>query len=97
MTDRVLETIQDAAASKTALILVPTTASAPVWIDRVVSSSQFQSGLIILGAIASLSIVLINLQSFRQRMKVNKETIRQEKIKTLIIEHKARENNILDK
>jgi len=94
MKDHVLESLQHAASGKTAMAVGLTTASAPAWIDRVVSSLDFQNGLILLGAAVSISIVIVNFQSVRQRMATNKEVRRQERIRTAFLEAQAVERGI---
>lgn len=95
MKDHLLDSVQHAASGKTAMAVGLTTASAPAWIDKVVSSQAFSNSLIILGAFVSLTIVVVNIQSIRQRMVTNKEIRRQEKIRTALLEAQAVEKNIV--
>ncbi len=89
-----VEVAQHAASGKAAMLVAGATASAPVWIERVVSGEGFQSALILLGAIVSITIISVNIQAFRQRLITNKEKRRQEKIRTALLENQAKEKNI---
>jgi len=97
MTGQLIESVQHAASGKTALTVVIGTATAPTWIEWAIT--QVQSELfvaigIILGIFVSISIFVINIQTFLSRRKSNKEKQRQERIRTALLDQQAAEKNI---
>jgi len=97
MKDQLIESVQHAASGKAALTVVIGTATAPTWIEWAIA--QVQSELfvaigIILGIFVSISIFVINIQTFLSRRQRTKETQRQERIRTALLESQAKEKNI---
>jgi len=65
----VREEIQIMAHTKPGAAIAAGTATAPAWIDWVVTSQAAQAGIIIVGVVLSLTIIAINVQTFLQRRK----------------------------
>jgi hypothetical protein len=97
MKEQLIEGVQHAASGKVALAVGIGTATAPGWINSVntvVSGEYFGSVLILLGAIVSITIVAINIQSFWIKSQTFKQKRRQEKIRTALLEKQAEEKHI---
>jgi hypothetical protein len=97
MKEQFIEGAQHAASGKGALTVVIGTATAPSWIEWAISQVQselFVAVGIILGILVSVSIFIINIQSFLIHRKTSKEKNRQEKIRTALLEAQAKEKNI---
>ena len=83
MKEQVTEAIQHAAASKTAMVVGISGATANSWIDWLVYSEEARAVGIVLGALVSISIVLINITSIKYRRATaleEIETIKQERM-----------------
>jgi FtsH-binding integral membrane protein len=94
MSNELVESIQQAASGKAALAMGVAGITTPTWVDYIVSNSSFQAGLVLLGAIVSLTIIAVNIQSLIQRKKTNKEKYRQERIRTALLECQAKDKGI---
>jgi hypothetical protein len=73
------------------------TATAPSWIEWAISQVQselFVAVGIILGILVSVSIFIINIQSFLIRRQTSKEKNRQDRIRTALLKAQAAEKNI---
>jgi len=93
MRQQTLETVQHAAAGKAAFVAGPAIATAPSWIDFV-QGPTFQALAIILGVLVSITVILVNIQSLRQKSQVNQERRRQERIRTALLEEQAKDRGI---
>lgn len=85
--EAIQEAIQNAAASKAALVLAVGTATAPTWIDF---GGYLNAGIVALGAVVSLSIIAVNLQSWRTSMILMPLKRKQERIRTRLLEEQAK-------
>ncbi len=97
MKDQLIESVQHAASGKAALTVVIGTATAPTWIEWAIAQVQselFVAVGIVLGILVSISIFVINIQTFLSRRKSNKEKQRQERIRTALLDQQAAEKNI---
>lgn len=71
--------------------------TAPEWIawaETMAQSVWFTLAAIVLGIVVSITIITINIQTFIHRARRVKETARQERIKTAVLEHDAADRNI---
>ena len=93
MKNQIVEIIQHAASGKTGIAVVATTVSAPAWIE-VLTGDATRAMVILLGIVVSLTIIVINFQTFKVRSADYKIKERQEKIRTALLEHNARESGI---
>tara|TARA_R110000851_G_scaffold100026_4_gene215454 strand:+ start:2961 stop:3251 length:291 start_codon:yes stop_codon:yes gene_type:complete len=93
MKDQLIDIMQGAASGKTALVIGGSIATAPNWINFI-QGDMFKTVIIMVGLIVSISIILINLQSFKQRLIINQEIQEQERIRTALLKHQAHERNI---
>lgn len=97
MKEQLYENLQHAAASKGALAVGVGTATAPgwmVWINTLVSSDNFGSLMVIVGALVSITIIVVNIQSIIIKARTSKQTQRQERIRTALLEAQAAEKKI---
>lgn len=93
MKEQVIENIQHAASGKSALVAGPAIATAPAWIDFI-QGPTFQAIAILLGIVVSITVILVNIQSIRQRYAVNQQHRRQEQIRTALLEAQAEDRGI---
>ena len=93
MKEQVITTIQEAASSKTALAVGVGTASVPAWI-AFLNSENTQAIVILIGMIVSLTIICVNVQTFKARLVQNREKVRQEQLRTKLLEHEVRERGL---
>ena len=93
MPNQIIETIQHAASGKTGVAVVATTVSAPAWIE-ILNGDTTRAMVILIGIVVSLTIIIINVQTFKVRSANSKIKERQEKIRTALLEHNARESGI---
>lgn len=103
-----VQSIQQAASSKTAMVAGLTGASVELWIERIVTDSLFQNSMILIGAMVPITIILINLGRavFDYRTKDERAAIehekavqaieetRQAKLRTALLEHQAKEKGL---
>ena len=97
MKEQAIEGVQHAASGKIAMAVGIGTATGPEWIDSVntiLNSAYFGSLLILLGAVVSITIVAINIQSFWFKSQTFKQKRRQERIRTALLEAQAEEKHI---
>jgi 1,4-dihydroxy-2-naphthoate octaprenyltransferase len=97
MREQFIDGVQHAASGKAALTVVIGTATAPSWIEWAISQVQselFVAVGIILGILVSVSIFVINIQSFLIRRQTSKEKNRQDRIRTALLEAQAADKNI---
>lgn len=97
MKEQLIESIQHASASKAALAVGVGTATAPGWmgwINGLVSSDNFGSLMVIVGALVSITIIVVNIQSIIIKARTSKQTQRQERIRTALLEAQAAEKHI---
>jgi 1,4-dihydroxy-2-naphthoate octaprenyltransferase len=97
MKEQFIESMQHAASGKAALAVGIGTATAPSWIEWAISQVQselFVAVGIILGILVSVSIFVINIQSFLIRRQTSKEKNRQDRIRTALLEAQAADKNI---
>jgi hypothetical protein len=97
MKELFVESAQHAASGKAAMAVGIGTLTAPSWlqwINGLVSSDYFGSLLIVLGALVSITIVIVNVQSIIIKTQTRRETVRQERIRTALLEQQAKERNI---
>jgi 1,4-dihydroxy-2-naphthoate octaprenyltransferase len=98
MKEQLLEGAQHAASGKTALTVVIGTATAPSWIEWAISlvqSELFVAVGIVIGILVSLSIFIINIQSFFIRRRTSIQKHRQDQIRTKLLEAQAAEKHIV--
>ena len=93
MKDQVMQTVQEAASSKTALAIGLGTASVPAWVD-IINSEMTQAIAIVIGMIVSVTIILVNVQTFRVRTAEAKVRARQENLRLRLLEEQAKERGI---
>lgn len=98
MKDAVIETVQQAASGKAATAVVAATATHPMWIDAI-RGEAFQASIVILGIFVSISILLVNIQAYRNRgvkrkeeSRVFKEEQELRKLQRLIMERKLKDD-----
>mgnify|MGYP003632163947 CR=1 FL=1 len=83
MKEQAIETLQHAASTKTALLVGVSGATANSWIDWLVYSEEARAVGILLGALVSISIVVVNITSIKYRRASaleEVETIKQERM-----------------
>jgi hypothetical protein len=93
MKEQLIEGVQHAASGKVAMAVAVGAATSPKWIDLVMSPAG-QASAVVLGLVVSISIVVVNVQSVAHRAKKMRQTIRQEKIRTALLEKQAEDKNI---
>lgn len=72
-------------------------ATAPEWItwaEAMAQSVWFTLAAIVLGIVVSITIITINVQTFVHRSRRMKQTARQERIRTALLERQAAEHDI---
>lgn len=94
MKDQIVQGAQHAASGKLALTLGIGGITSPAWLD-VLQSDVFRGIAVIMGIFVAATVIMINIQNFRQKLMVNKEIQRQEQIKTALLEREAKEKNIV--
>jgi hypothetical protein len=97
MKDLIHEGVQAAASGKTAMAMAVGVATAPEWItwaEAMAQSVWFTLAAIVLGIVVSITIITINVQTFVHRSRRMKQTARQERIRTALLERQAAEHDI---
>jgi len=67
MSSIVKEQIQQLAHSKTGVVVGAGGVTAKTWVDWVVNSPEAQAAIIVVGFLLSISIIVVNVQTFLQR------------------------------
>lgn len=93
MRDWMATSVQDVASGKMAFSLGIGGVTSPAWLD-IIQLDAFKMVAIAFGVVVSITVILVNIQSFRQKLIVNKEIQRQEHIKTALLEREAKEKDI---
>jgi uncharacterized protein YacL len=102
------QNIQQAASSKSAILVGLTGASVELWIKELVTDPLFQNSMILVGAMVPITIILINISKLwsdyqtRDERKVveeekatqAKEETRQAKLRTLLLEDQVKEKGL---
>jgi len=94
MKQHILDVVQETASSKTALVVGAATASAPAWINFL-NSEYTQAIVILIGMTLSVTIICVNIQTFKARITVNKVKEYQEQLRTALLEQQAKEKGLL--
>lgn len=94
MRDYMASTVQDVASGKLAFSLGIGGVTSPAWLDFI-QLDAFKAVAIVFGIFVSLTVIVVNIQNVRQKLIVNKEIRRQEKIRTALLERQAEEKNII--
>jgi uncharacterized membrane protein len=97
MKDLLHEGVQAAASGKMAMAVGIGVVTAPewiVWAEKLAQSAWFTLAAIVLGILVSITIITINVQTFVHRSRRMKETARQERIRTALLERQAAEHDI---
>ena len=93
MKEHLNQVVQDAASSKAALTIGLGTASAPAWI-QIINSEHTQAIIVLIGMLVSLTIIGINVQTFRIRSAAAKLKLRQETLRIALLEEQAKEKGL---
>lgn len=102
------QSIQQAASSKSAILVGLTGASVELWIKELVTDHLFQNSMILIGAMVPITIILINIgkvvfdyKTKNERAVIEqekaiqaKEETRQAKLRTALLEHQAKEKGL---
>jgi uncharacterized protein YacL len=104
----IVQNVQQAASSKSAILVGLTGASVELWIEKLVTDSLFQNSMILIGAMVPITIIMINLGKVvfdyktkderkvieEQKAIQAKEETRQAKLRTLLLEVQVKEKGL---
>ena len=93
MNEQLTEVIQGIASSKTALLVGVSAASAPAWINMLTSQAA-QATVVGIGMVLSVTIICVNVQTLFSKVKKNKIILRQEQVRSALLEYQAKEKGL---
>ena len=103
-----MQNVQQAASSKSAIVAGVTGASVGTWIEKIVTDPLFQNSMILIGAMVPITIILINVsrligdwQTKDERraiasaeLKLKQEEEYQARLRTALLEKQAEEKGV---
>lgn len=93
MKEYLVQSVQDLAGSKAALTVGVATATSPRWVD-VMNSPEAATLLMLLGALVTITIVCVNVQTLVFRASRRSVTKRRELLQNRLLELEAEEKGV---